>query len=73
MGREIGLWKRGSGILFAHDRFDFTVVQFGPNEKTSSNCNDCLNVFYQKDLVKKGANDRIVHDVWVVNVVAIQK
>ncbi|PIB39459.1 M28 family peptidase [Maribacter sp. 4G9] len=42
-------------------------------EKTSNACNGCLNVFYQKDLVKKGANQRIVHDVEVVNVLAIQK
>jgi Zn-dependent M28 family amino/carboxypeptidase len=42
-------------------------------EKTSSNCNDCLDVFYQKDFVKKGANQRIVHDVEIVNVLAIQK
>ncbi|APQ15919.1 M28 family peptidase [Maribacter hydrothermalis] len=42
-------------------------------EKTSSECNGCLNVFYQKDLIKKGANDRIVKDVEVVNVLAIQK
>ncbi len=42
-------------------------------ENTSTKCNNCLNVFYQKDLVKKGENKRIVKDVWVVNVVAIQK
>lgn len=42
-------------------------------DKTSSSCNDCLEVFYQKDLVKKGENSRITKDVWVVNVVAIQK
>lgn len=42
-------------------------------EKTSGECNGCLEVFYQKDLVKKGENNRIVHDVWVVNVVAIQR
>lgn len=42
-------------------------------EKTSADCNNCLNVFYQKNLVKKGDNARIVHDVWVNNVVAIQK
>ena len=41
-------------------------------EKTSKACGDCLEVFYQKDLVKKGDNQRIVHDVMVVNVVAIQ-
>lgn len=42
-------------------------------EKTSADCNNCLNVFYQKDLVKKGDGQRIVKDVWVVNVVAVQK
>ncbi|MDC1505225.1 M28 family metallopeptidase [Winogradskyella sp.] len=39
----------------------------------SKDCNDCLNVFYQKDLVEKGRNQRIVKDVMVVNVVAIQR
>lgn len=42
-------------------------------EKISSNCNNCLDVFYQKDFVKKGTNQRITKDVWIVNVVAIQK
>lgn len=42
-------------------------------DKISSECNNCLEVFYQKDLIKKGANSRITKDVWVVNVVAIQK
>lgn len=42
-------------------------------EKISSDCANCLDVFYQKDLVKKGENQRIVNDVWVVNVVAVQK
>lgn len=42
-------------------------------ESISKSCNNCLEVFYQKDLVKKGENDRIVHDVWIVNVVAIQR
>jgi len=42
-------------------------------EKTSTACGDCLEVFYQRDLVKKGDNNRIVKDVWVVNVVAIQR
>ena len=41
-------------------------------DKISTNCNDCLEVSFQKDLVKKGTNPRIVNDVWVVNVVAIQ-
>ncbi|NVK07766.1 MAG: M28 family peptidase [Tenacibaculum sp.] len=42
-------------------------------DKISSDCNNCLEVFYQKDFVKKGTNSRITKDVWVVNVVAIQK
>ncbi|GGG10897.1 peptidase M28 [Dokdonia pacifica] len=42
-------------------------------EATSKDCNGCLDVFYQKDLVEKGRNGRIVKDVEVVNVVAIQR
>ncbi|CAL2083182.1 Peptidase M28-like protein [Tenacibaculum sp. 190524A05c] len=42
-------------------------------EKISKDCNNCLEVFYQRDLVKKGTNKRITKDVWVVNVVAIQR
>ncbi|MGB0881020.1 MAG: M28 family metallopeptidase [Polaribacter sp.] len=42
-------------------------------DKISDGCNDCLEVFYQKDLIEKGANRRITKDVWVVNVVAIQR
>jgi len=42
-------------------------------DATSANCNGCLDVFYQKDLVEKGRNGRIIKDVEVVNVVAIQR
>lgn len=42
-------------------------------ESISKDCKNCLEVFYQKDLVKKGDNNRITKDVWVVNVVAIQR
>lgn len=42
-------------------------------QKTSKDCNNCLEVTYQKNLVKKGENGRITKDVWVVNVLAIQK
>ncbi len=42
-------------------------------DNISKDCNDCLEVFYQQDLVKKGTNQRIVKDVMVVNVVAIQR
>lgn len=41
-------------------------------DKISSDCDDCLDVFYQKNWVEKN-NKRIVHDVMIVNVVAIQK
>ncbi len=39
----------------------------------SKECDNCLEVFYQKDLVEKGRNQRIIKDVMVVNVVAIQR
>ena len=42
-------------------------------DQISSDCNGCLEVFFQKDLIREGDNKRIVKDVWVVNVVAIQK
>ncbi|MBO6879568.1 M28 family peptidase [Winogradskyella sp.] len=42
-------------------------------DNISKDCNDCLEVFFQKDLVAKGTNQRIVKDVMVVNVVAIQR
>ncbi len=42
-------------------------------EAISSTCNNCLEVFYQKDFVTKEGNSRVPHDAWVVNVVAVQK
>jgi hypothetical protein len=42
-------------------------------ETISKNCNGCLDVFYQKYFVTKKGNNRVPHDVWVVNVVAIQR
>ena len=42
-------------------------------ESISNNCNNCLDVFYQKDFVTKKGNKRVPHDAWIVNVVAIQK
>jgi Zn-dependent M28 family amino/carboxypeptidase len=42
-------------------------------ETISKDCNSCLNVFYQKNFIKQGTGDRIVKDVWINNVVAIQK
>lgn len=42
-------------------------------ENISKACNNCLEVFYQKDLVTKAGNSRVPHDAWIVNVVAIQR
>lgn len=42
-------------------------------EKISAACGGCLEVFYQRNLVKAAENQRIPRDVWVVNVVAIQR
>ena len=42
-------------------------------DKISSDCNNCLEVFFQNNFVKKGTNGRIIKDVNVVNVVAIQR
>ncbi len=42
-------------------------------DKISSECNNCLDVFYQKDLVTTKDGARVPHDAWVVNVVAVQK
>ena len=57
--------KRGVGAARRWIKAEF--------EKISKDCGDCLEVFYQKNLVKKGTNERIVHDVEVVNVVAIKR
>ena len=42
-------------------------------ENISRACNDCLEVKYNKGLIKKGDNRRITKDVWVVNVMAIKR
>lgn len=42
-------------------------------ETISKDCDNCLNVFYQKDFVKAEGNERIPKDTWIVNVAAIQK
>ncbi|ARV07778.1 peptidase M28 [Polaribacter sp. SA4-10] len=42
-------------------------------ENISTSCSDCIDVFYQKDLVTTEMGKRVPHDAWVVNVVAIQK
>jgi Zn-dependent M28 family amino/carboxypeptidase len=42
-------------------------------DQVSKNCNNCLEVFYQKDFVTPEDGTRIPKEAWVVNVVAIQK
>ena len=42
-------------------------------DNISKDCNNCLEVFYQKNFFEKGTNQRITKDVNVVNVVAIQR
>jgi Zn-dependent M28 family amino/carboxypeptidase len=42
-------------------------------ETISKSCDNCIDVFYQKDFVTKKGNRRVPHDAWIVNVVAIQK
>ncbi|MEM6844538.1 MAG: M28 family metallopeptidase [Bacteroidota bacterium] len=42
-------------------------------DKISEECNGCLEVFYQHNPTEKDASSRIVKDVDIVNVVAIQR
>lgn len=42
-------------------------------DQISSDCDNCLEVFYQKNFVPEGTGSRIVKDVWIVNVIAIQR
>ena len=42
-------------------------------DKISAACGNCLEVTYQRTLVKKDANPRITKDVEIVNVIAIQR
>lgn len=42
-------------------------------ENISKDCDNCLDVFYQKSFVTPEDGDRIPKDAWIVNVVAIQK
>ena len=42
-------------------------------ESISAQCGGCLEVFYQRNLIKGGEYDRIPQDTWIVNVVAVQR
>ena len=57
--------KRGIGAARRWVKSEF--------ESISKNCNNCLDVFYEKDFVTKEGNNRVPHDAWIVNVVAVQK
>ncbi len=42
-------------------------------DSISRQCDGGLEVIYQNNLIKKGLNKRIPHDVWVKNIIAIQR
>ena len=42
-------------------------------ETISKACDNCMEVFYQKDFITKKENIRVPHNAWIVNVVAVQK
>ncbi len=42
-------------------------------ENISAQCGGCLEVYFQRNLVKAGESSRIPQDTWIVNVVAIQR
>ena len=42
-------------------------------DNISKDCDNCLEVFFQNNFFEKGTNQRIIKDVNVVNVVAIQR
>ena len=56
---------RGIGAARRWIKSEFDVI--------SKACNNCLEVFYQKDLITKEGNPRVPKDAWIVNVVAIQR
>jgi hypothetical protein len=57
--------KRGIGAARRWIKAEF--------DKVSMECNNCLDVYYQKDFVTKKDGDRIPKDAWIVNVAAVQK
>ena len=57
--------KRGIGAARRWIKLEF--------DKISKDCNNCLEVSYQKDFVTTNDGERVPKDTWIVNVVAIQK
>ena len=56
---------RGIGAARRWIKSEFEII--------SKDCNNCIAVSYQKDLVTEEGNRRVPHDTWVVNVVAVQR
>ena len=42
-------------------------------DKIAQECGGCLDVYFQRNLVKGNPDSRIKEDTWVVNVIAVQK
>ena len=42
-------------------------------EAISSQCGGCLEVSYQRSFIEKSSSSRANEDVWVVNVLAVQR
>jgi len=57
--------SRGIGAARRWIKSEFEII--------SKKCNNCIEVFYQKDFVTTDMGKRIPKDAWVVNVVAIQR
>ena len=57
--------KRGIGAARRWIKSEF--------EKISNDCNNCLDIFYQKNYFTPKDGERIVKPVWINNVVAIQR
>jgi hypothetical protein len=57
--------KRGIGAARRWIKSEF--------DKVSKDCNNCLDVFYQKDFVTTNDGERVPKDTWIVNVAAVQK
>ncbi len=57
--------KRGIGAARRWIKSEF--------EKISKDCQDCFEVYYQKDFVTTNDGERVPKDTWIVNVVAVQK
>ena len=57
--------KRGIGAARRWIKYEF--------ERISNDCNNCLEVFYQKNYFTPKDGERIVKPVWINNVLAIQR